>query len=667
MSRVVPLVRIFASGFPAILAVVASVGMTALEVKGEEAPRVLESVDQQVTATPQPSSTDTQSKPDDVKPEPPRIKVRAKALPSTGHQRTSVSHCNYPWTYSSRTKRCECRRRGHGIVDGRCVARKVSCSANSRWLPANNACVCNEGYEEWRGQCLTRRAAAAARAKAEEAAGPWLKFPNAYLVQRCLAEAGYLKVSPRRKMGSKAWTAFWFFKRDHKVGKTPDGIRNSRAIQTLFKQCPKVDATMPRRPTVRQGNRIAAGRIVGTQAAKRLGQSISAEVSIKIDDTPPRIECLPGRLHKLIVESYGPRPELRRCQRRCVPIPADFKRAEISEYETRRGINWCRSCIEISANLPLSDALRIEQEGNVQLCPRAPTRLPERPSSTRSSRDRYAGFRSIYKAFPATRSHARDFAVVVGNRSYRGGIAKNMIAHDNAAAVYSFLTEKLGFHSEHIIDLRDAERDDLIRVFGSKDSPKGALWQRLVGRPSSRVLVYYAGHGFTKTDRAASYLLPVDARKHREDRTGYPLSLLYANLAQLKAKSVLVLLEAGFGQDTGRYIFAPNIPEQRAYSLPGKPEQQLVAISAAEGDQKPLNDPRFHLGIFTRYVIEGLAGQADVRPVGNVDRKVDSVELYAYVANMVGLASRKSYGLVQQPVLSQRKNTVLSVKRARIR
>lgn len=667
MSRAVSQVRMFASGVPAILAVCANLGFAALEAKGQEALRLTEQVDQLAITTPQPDSTDAQAGVNDPKPEPPQIRVRAKALSSTGYQSTSVSHCNYPWTYSSRSKRCVCRRQGHGIVDGRCVARKVSCSVNSRWLPANNACVCNEGFEEWRGQCLTRRAAAAARAKAEEAAGPWLKFPNAYLVQRCLAEAGYLKVSPRRKMGAKAWTAFWFFKQDHKVGKTPDGIRNSKAIQTLFTQCPRVDAEMPRRPTVRQGNRKAVGRIVDRQGEKRLGQSMSAEVSIRINETGARIGCLPGRLHKLIVDSYGPRPELRRCPRRCVSIPADFKRAEISEYETRRGINWCRSCIEISSNLPLSDVLKIEQGGNVQLCPRAPTRLPERPSSTRSSRDRYAGFRSIYKAYPATKSHARDFAVVIGNRSYRGGIAKNMIAHDNAAAVYSFLTEKLGFPSEHILDLRDAGRDDLVRVFGSKDSPRGALWQRLVGRPSSRVLVYYAGHGFTKPDLQASYLLPVDALKHREDRTGYPLSLLYSNLAQLKAKSVLVLLEAGFGRDTGRYIFPPNIPEQRAFSLPGKSLQQLVAISAAEGDQKPLNDPRFHLGLFTRYAIEGLAGQADVSPVGNDDRRVDSVELYAFVANMVGLASRKSYGLVQQPVLSQRNNAVLSVRQARRR
>lgn len=468
-------------------------------------------------------------------------------------------------------------------------------------------------------------------------------------------------------MGSKAWTAFWFFKRDHKVGKTPDGIRNSKAIQTLFKQCPQVDAEIPRRATSRQHGRVAASRNGRRQGEQRLGGSLSADVSIRIDDTGPRIGCLPENLHKLIVQSYGPRPELRRCPRRCVPIPTDFKKAEISEYETRRGISWCRSCVEISSNLPLKDVLKIEQGGNVQLCPRAPTRLPERPSSNRSSRDRYAGFRSIYKAYPATRSHARDFAVVIGNRSYRGGIAKSTIAHDNAAAVYSFLTEKLGFPSDHILDLRDTSRDDLIRVFGSKDSPKGDLWQRLVGRPTSRVLVYYAGHGFTKSDLKASYLLPVDAVKHREDRTGYPLSRLYSNLAQLKAKSVLVLLEAGFGRDMGRYIFPPNIPEQRAFSLPGKPLQRMVAMSAAEGDQKPLNDPRFHLGLFTRYAIEGLAGQADIRPVGNEDRRVDSVELYAYIANMVGLASRKSFGLEQQPVLSQRDNAVLSVKRARKR
>ena len=130
---------------------------------------------------------------------------------------------------------------------------------------------------------------------------------------------------------------------------------------------------------------------------------------------------------------------------------------------------------------------------------------------------------------------------------------------------------------------------------------------------------------------------------------------------------MLLLLEAGFGRDHGDFVFPPNIPEMWVRSLPVEPVPGLTVMTAADRDQKTLDDPLYGIGLFTRYLIEGLAGRADLAPIGNADRKIEAVELYAYTAHMVGLAARKSFGLVQRPLLSHQGNTVVSRVEAQVR
>ena len=78
--------------------------------------------------------------------------------------------------------------------------------------------------------------------------------------------------------------------------------------------------------------------------------------------------------------------------------------------------------------------------------------------------------------------------------------------------------------------------------------------------------------------------------------------------------------------------------------------QDLADRSAVE--LRRLIDPTYGVGLFTRYLIEGLSGAADRTPLGDDDGEVDSAETFAYSAVMVELAARKSFGLMQNPVYS---------------
>ena len=102
----------------------------------------------------------------------------------------------------------------------------------------------------------------------------------------------------------------------------------------------------------------------------------------------------------------------------------------------------------------------------------------------------------------------------------------------------------------------------------------GAGWRTCRSRsrpPRRHGAAVLFGLGATDAAQTDTYLLPVDAERYREERSGYPLASLYATLGELGAKSVLVLLEAEFGRDRGAYVLPPNIPETMKSVLPDGP------------------------------------------------------------------------------------------------
>ncbi len=553
----------------------------------------------------------------------------------------SSYRCPYPWSYSSGLRRCVCVREGFGLSRGRCVQiAAADPNRNAKTVPAHAPADTSTppGQQDAPPQLV----------------GGIPQPVTPEIVQRCLKEIGYLKTEVKARMTPEAWTAFWYFKHEHDVGRTPDGIDNPNFQLKVFPLCP-----------LTTGNGTEAGRqqaaletetAPGQQDAKSETQTDAAAASpLPPVYAKPELECLPEDLYRLITATYGLRRDLKQCSQTCIPIPKDLSKAEIADYEQRQGVTWCRSCIELGSYLPLQEILHLERGTNTQICAKPPSRLPRTGQAAATPRQPYTKVRAIYRAFKPTIAAGDRIAVVIGNRTYGRGLPVNAAAHNNAGAVYALLTEHLGLTSEDVIDLRDATLQDMRDVFGAG----GRLEKRLKARPEADMLIYYAGHATTSADGAESYLLPVDAAAGREARTGFPMRELYDDLRRLKAKSTLLLLETGFGRDLSDFVFPPNLPEMQVRCLPAEPVPGLTVIAAADRDQKTLDDPAFGVGLFTRYLIEGLAGQADRPPIGNGDGGVDAVELYAFTAHMTRLAARKSYGLVQKPTISRQGNMVV--------
>ena len=331
--------------------------------------------------------------------------------------------------------------------------------------------------------------------------------------------------------------------------------------------------------------------------------------------------------------------------------------------QSHYGVVWCRDCVQIQGHLSLADVRRIETAGKLDLCTMPPRHLPRPGSGNGNVAKSFTRIRELYRAQPSAAENPGDIAVIIGNGAYENLPAAET-ARNDAGAMYFFLTEHLGYRQDNIIDVRNAKRADFERLFGPVPGSDGELARLVRAQPGARVIVYYSGHGATNSSHSDTYLLPVDAEPYREERGGYPLSTLYANLAALKAKSVLLLLESEYGRDHGPYVLPPNLPETTNTVLPPAPLSTVTVLAAADRGQRTLIDTSYDIGLFTRYLIEGLAGAADLYPVGNGDGMVDSAEIYVYTAAMVRLSARKTFGLLQEPVYSSAATPMLSASGA---
>jgi len=370
---------------------------------------------------------------------------------------------------------------------------------------------------------------------------------------------------------------------------------------------------------------------------------------------PVADRCLPQDLYDLLVDTYGNRPGLSVCPTPCLPKPLSYSDTELDRLSKIGGFEWCTNCLEVGAYMPLSSILEIEKRTNLTICvdPSVCRLLPVFV-------DRRTEIRTIYEGLPEGTKNEGNIAVIVGNRDYQGEIPDNPNAHSDADSVKTLLIDQLGYAQENIIDLRDGTLADFERVFGSDSDPGGEIAKRVDKQDPEDVFVYVASHGMVQGDDLKQiYLLPVDAKKDDLEKSGYGLQKLYENLGKTGARTTMLLLEANFAKTLDELINPPNLPELEIEAMPVNPVPGLVVLKASDRDQRAIQDPEYGIGLFTRYAIEGFAGKADQAPIGNDDKRIDTVELYVYTADMVRQAARKSFGLEQKPMLSKIDNLVV--------
>lgn len=223
------------------------------------------------------------------------------------------------------------------------------------------------------------------------------------------------------------------------------------------------------------------------------------------------------------------------------------------------------------------------------------------------------------KTVPAVVSSARGkntFVVIIANEHYQEEQSVEF-AQNDGEQFRKCCVEVLGIPDENIHFRKDATLNQMRReIHWLKDVAEAYQGE-------AHIIVYYAGHGMPDEATQYSYLLPVDG-VCTSVITGYKLDTFYEQLAKLKAKDVLVLLDACFsGANRGKGMLASS----RGVALKPKsmvPDGNLIVFSAAQGDETayPFRE-KLH-GLFTYYLLEKLNNSKGDLSLGELQQYVST-------------------------------------------
>ena len=250
-------------------------------------------------------------------------------------------------------------------------------------------------------------------------------------------------------------------------------------------------------------------------------------------------------------------------------------------------------------------------------------------------------------AFSAQAAENRyGVAVIIGNKTYEGDIPSVSFAHNDADAFRRYVRESLKFRDGNIIDLRDASEGKLRSVFGSVGSHRGLAY-RFVRPGKSDLVVFYSGHGVPGLKDRRGYLLPVDANPATAEINGYPLDLLYSNLAKVGARSVTIYIDACFSGNSNAGMLIRAASPLFIRVMEPKIKAEMSVVTAASGDQVASWDEEAGMGLFTRHLLQGLAGRADQKEWGNGDGNVTLAELKSFLDDEMTYAARRRFNREQ--------------------
>ena len=247
------------------------------------------------------------------------------------------------------------------------------------------------------------------------------------------------------------------------------------------------------------------------------------------------------------------------------------------------------------------------------------------------------------------------WAVVVGIGRYDNpAIPTLRFAAADAEAFHDVLVTRAGFPKDNVLLFTErTERKPTLRNL------KQALGTFLARRPQKNdlVVVFFAGHGAPEVDPRgieadglAKYLVPIDADPNDLYSTALPMDEFQTIFDRLEAQRAVVFLDTCYSGAAGGRTFAAartrasRVDDFFLERLTRSRGRAIVAASRA--NEVSIELPELGHGVFTYYLVRGLAGAADLDRDGIVVLQ----ELYQYLEYQVAREARGAGGN-QHPVL----------------
>jgi hypothetical protein len=215
-----------------------------------------------------------------------------------------------------------------------------------------------------------------------------------------------------------------------------------------------------------------------------------------------------------------------------------------------------------------------------------------------------------------------DVAVVIGVESYRG-LPRSAYSKSDAQLVKRYLIA-MGFAERNIALLLDegATANDFKKTLDT--------WLRNVVKPSSRVLIYYSGHGAPDPATGEGYLVPYDGDPEYLADTAYPLKKLVAGLGRLPAKQSVLLLDSCFSGMGGRSVLAKNARPLVAKTAGPAVGASVAVLTATGSEQISTSSEELGHGVFTYFFLKSLK-----------EGRKDLASVYAYMRPLVEDEARR--------------------------
>ncbi len=254
---------------------------------------------------------------------------------------------------------------------------------------------------------------------------------------------------------------------------------------------------------------------------------------------------------------------------------------------------------------------------------------------------------------PLSPPDPEKWALVVGLERYSHLPAVEYAGSDAETAA-NYFTNLLGVPEKNVILLENEKATRSAVVARLKDY----LPANLDG--DATLYVYFAGHGMPDVATGEPYLAFYDSEATNIARTGYRLRELLADVGALKVKNAFVFTDACFSGMAARgdKMLVPGArPALIRVDDVSLASGKVVAIGASTGSQLSLAYHDKRHGLFTYYLLAGLAGQADAGGSG----VVTFGSLYAYLKENVERVSRRTT-MEQVPSITPKIENVADVR-----
>jgi len=207
------------------------------------------------------------------------------------------------------------------------------------------------------------------------------------------------------------------------------------------------------------------------------------------------------------------------------------------------------------------------------------------------------------------------YVLAIGVSAYREpDFRLNFAAKDAVDFAAIVRKQKGAFYRDVVVRLLTDE------MAGREDVIAGFEWLQQAVTPNDVGIVLIAGHG-VNDERGNYFYLPVNADVDRLDATGVPFGAIKAHLANLRGKALLFVDTCHAGNVMGkrRGLSADNTGILNELA---SPEYGLVVIASSTGRQNSFENVDWGNGAFTKALVEGLSGRADLKKRGRITHKM---------------------------------------------